>query len=361
MGFHEEQAEGDLLPNREVVKMPGNPAALGYRMPAEWEEHEATWISWPKNPDTFPPGLLPKVEDTYVKMVNSLTPGEEVRILVDDEKMERRVRTLLPRGESVVYRRIRTADVWVRDYGPTYLKGEGLALVKWRFNAWGNKYEDLLPDDESGEEIAASTGLPVFRPGMVLEGGSIDVDGEGTIMTTRQCLLNPNRNPQLKRAEVEDVLRGYVSISRVLWLGSGIEGDDTDGHIDDIARFVGPRQVVVGEERRAQDPNRPALEAAGRFLRTATDAKGRSIEVIDIPMPPLQSSDDGRLPASHLNFYIGNEAVLLPTFGGESDKTATRVLQGAFPSREVIPIDCRALIYGLGTIHCVTQQVPKVG
>jgi len=249
----------------------------------------------------------------------------------------------------------------VRDYGPTYLKGKGLALVKWRFNAWGDKYEDLLPDDESGEEIAVASGLPVFRPGIVLEGGSIDVDGEGTIMTTRQCLLNPNRNPQLKRAEIEGVLRGYLSIHKVLWLGSGIEGDDTDGHIDDVARFVGPRNAVVGEERRASDPNHPTLKAAGEFLRSATDAKGRNIEVSDIPMPPVQSSDDGRLPASHLNFYIGNAAVLLPTFGGESDKTAARVLQDAFPGREVVPIDCRALVYGLGTIHCVTQQVPKDG
>jgi len=361
MGFHEEQAKENLFPNREVITLPGNPTDLGYRMPAEWEEHEATLISWPKNPDTFPPAVLPKVEAAYVKMVTSLTRGEEVRILVDDGRMERRVRTLLPKGERVAYHHVRTADVWVRDYGPTYLRGPGVALVKWRFNAWGNKYEDLLPDNEAGERIAASSGLPVFRPGIVLEGGSIDVDGEGTVMTTRQCLLNPNRNPQMERADIEEVLRSYLSVRKILWLGSGIEGDDTDGHIDDVARFVGPRQVVVAEEPRAPDPNHRPLKAARDLLTSAADANGRDIVVGSIPMPPPQATEDGRLPASHLNFYIGNSAVLLPTFGGDSDKKAAAVLQGAFPRREVVPIDCRALVYGLGTIHCVTQQVAKKG
>jgi len=181
------------------------------------------------------------------------------------------------------------------------------------------------------------------------------------LMTTKQCLLNPNRNPRMKIEEIEDKLREYLSVRKVLWLGSGIEGDDTDGHIDDIARFVGPGLVVVGGERSPSDPNHESLKAARDALGSATDARGRGLDVTVIPMPPAQLSRDGRLPASHLNFYVGNDAVLLPTFGGESDRAAARVLQSAFPSRDVMPIDCRALVYGLGTIHCVTQQVPGEG
>jgi agmatine deiminase len=338
--------------------MSENPAKLGYRMPAEWEKHEGTLLSWPKDPDTFPPDILPSVEKSYVKIVTALSTGEGVRILVDDDKTERRVRGLLKRAERVAFQRLRTVDVWVRDYGPTYLTGREGALVKWCFNAWGRKYGDLMADDEAGERIAKSSGLPVFRPGAVLEGGSIDVDGEGTLLTTEQCLLNPNRNPGMNRGEIEDVLRRYLSVRKVLWLGSGIEGDDTDGHIDDIVRFVAPGKVVAAVERNAGDPNHAPLMMANGTLQAAADAAGRKLEVEEIPMPRPQSSLEGRLPASHLNFYIGNQSVLVPTFGGESDKEAKGVLQRAFPRREVVPIDCRALVYGLGTIHCVTQQVP---
>lgn len=335
------------------------PNRLGYRMPAEWEEHEATWLSWPKDPNTFPPEILPQVEAAFAKFVLALAAGEEVRILVDDDRMERRVRTMLHRTERTAFHHIRTVDVWVRDYGPTYLKGRGPALVKWRFNAWGNKYEDLLPDDVSGEAIARKSAGQVFRPGMVLEGGSIDVDGEGTVMTTEQCLLNPNRNPEMTRGEIEDLLKRYLSVSRVLWLGLGIEGDDTDGHVDDLARFVAPGKVLVAKESRTEDPNHAPLKAARVALESATDSSGKPLEVIGVSMPPQQSAKEGRLPASHINFYIGNEAVLLPTFGGESDREAKTILQGVFPSREIVPVDCRALVYGLGTIHCVTQQVPR--
>lgn len=339
--------------------MPETPARLGYRMPAEWEEHEGTWLSWPKDPNTFSPGILPAVEEAYVKMVSALAPGEEVKILVNDERTEMRVRSLLPHADGVSFHRIKTVDVWVRDYGPTYVIGRGIALVKWRFNAWGNKYEDLLPDDGSGETIAQSSGLPIFRPGIVLEGGSIDVDGDGTIMTTEQCLLNPNRNPGTSRREIEGLFDEYLSAHRTIWLGSGIEGDDTDGHVDDIARFVAPGKVLVGRETRTEDPNHAILRTAELALEVAADTANRRLEVIEVPMPPYQASPEGRLPASHLNFYIGNESVLLPTFGGESDNDAKSILEASFPRHEITPIDCRALVHGLGTIHCVTQQVPK--
>jgi agmatine deiminase len=338
--------------------MSGTPASLGYKMPAEWEKHDATWLSWPKDPNTFTPDILPKVEASYAKMVDSLNPGEEVKILVDDAESEARVRRMLKGGGPVSFLRLKTVDVWVRDYGPTYVKGDDIALVKWAFNAWGNKYDDLLPDDESGERLAKSTGLRLFRPGVVLEGGSIDVNGGGSILTTEQCLLNANRNPRLGKAALESVLRENLGVKNVIWLKTGIEGDDTDGHIDDIARFVGPRKIVIADEPDASDSNHQALEENRSILETSVDEHSHPLEIVEVPMPRTVHSQDGRLPASHLNFYIGNSCVLVPTFGGDSDKEALRVLEGLFPRREVVGVDCRALVYGLGTIHCVTQQAP---
>ncbi|MDG6916732.1 MAG: agmatine deiminase family protein [Nitrososphaerota archaeon] len=337
----------------------GTPRSLGYVMPAEWERHEATWVSWPKNHGTFPGGILPKVEEAYVKMVGALAVGEEVRILVDDSKSEERVWGLVRGAERVTFHRIRTVDVWTRDYLPTYVRGSDVAVVKWRFNAWGGKYEDLLPDDESGEAVAAASRLRTFKPGVVLEGGSIDPNGAGTVLTTEQCLLNPNRNPRLRRDGIEKLLADYVGGESVVWLKRGIEGDDTDGHVDDIARFVAPRTVAAAVEPGRSDRNHAALDENLKILRAAQDPRGRPFQIEEIPMPAPVASADGRLPASHLNFYIGNAVVLVPTFGGESDRAAMGAMQALFPSREVVGVDCRALVHGLGTLHCVTQQVPS--
>ena len=327
-------------------------------MPAEWEEHEATWLSWPKDPDTFPPELLPRVEAAYAEMVVALSHDEEVRILVDDEKALARAASFVKAGERVTFAKLRTVDVWVRDYAPTYVRGEDVALVKWDFDAWGGKYDDLKPDNEAGERIASSTGLRIFRPGLVMEGGSFDVNGKGSLITTEQCLLNPNRNPTLGKERIQEVLGDYLGGTNVVWLKAGIEGDDTDGHVDDVARFVSPRTVAVASEGDAADQNHRALLEDLAVLRGALDELGRPFEVVEVPMPPRLEGPDGRLPASHLNFYIGNGAVLVPTFGGESDGVALKAMEGAFPEREVVGIDCRALVHGLGTIHCVTQQVP---
>ena len=328
-------------------------------MPAEWEPHQGTWISWPKDPDTFPPAILPAVERTYVKMVKALGSGEEVHILVNESKEETRVEALVG-DANVRFHHIRTVDVWVRDYGPTYVRGRRGAVVKWIFNAWGNKYEDLKPDDESGEEIAVGSGLAVVRPGIVLEGGSIDVNGDGSLLTTEQCLLNPNRNPGIGKKGLEKILGVNLGARNVIWLGSGIEGDDTDGHVDDIARFVGPRRVAAAVEPGADDSNHEPLTDNLRRLEASRDQDGRPLEVLEIPMPPKIIASDGRLPASHLNFYIGNAVVIVPTFGGESDRVALRHMQEAFPNRDVVGLDCRALVHGLGTLHCVTQQIPAL-
>lgn len=341
--------------------MAPTPALLGYRMPAEWEEHEGTWLSWPKDPDTFPPGILRAVEAAYVRMVRSLAGGEEVRILVDDAKAEERVALLIGRAEGVSFVRVKTVDVWTRDYLPIYVKGPDVALVKWAFNAWGDKYDDLKPDDGAGERVAESTGLKVFRPGIVLEGGSVDVNGTGSLLTTEQCLLNRNRNPTLSRAKLESALGDYLGARNVIWLEQGIEGDDTDGHVDDVARFVGQRSVLAAAEPGPSDHNHRVLGQNLKLLARAEDESGRDLEVVKVPMPPRMNSSDGRLPASHLNFYVGNEVVLVPTFGGESDAEALKTIGEAFPERETVGVDCRALVHGLGTIHCVTQQIPLAG
>ena len=336
--------------------MSATPASLGYRMPAEWEKHAGTWLSWPKDPDTFPSAILPRVEAAYVEMVEALGEGEEVRILVDDDRGEARARSLLRRADRVSFLRVKTVDVWVRDYGPTCVTGRDVALVRWRFNAWGNKYSDLLPDDGAGDALARGTGWRVFRPGIVLEGGSIEVDGAGRVMTTEQCLLNPNRNPGLGKGDLERVLKENLGADEVVWLKRGIEGDDTDGHVDDIARFVGRGAVAAATEGDPRDPNHGPLAENLKAL----EEDEADFDVHPIPMPARMATADGRLPASHLNFYIGNEAVAVPTFGGASDRVALKELEGLFPKKEVVGIDCRALVYGLGTLHCVTQQIPSL-
>ncbi len=329
-------------------------------MPAEWERHEATWLSWPKNPETFPPEILPGVEAAYAAMVDALSRGEKVKVLVDDAEEERRVGDILAGIANVEFHRVKTADVWVRDYGPIYVRDVGSAVTKWIFNAWGGKYDDLKEDNLAGDRIADGTGLPIVRPEIVLEGGSVEVNGRGTLMTTEQCLLNPNRNPGLSRTQIEGYLRDYLGGRNVIWLKSGIEGDDTDGHVDDLARFVAPNRVVCAVERDAKDPNHRTLAENKDILENASDQDGRKLEVVPLPMPKRADSQFGRLPASYANFYIGNAAVLVPAFGCEEDEEAREVLKREFSGRRIVSIDCRGLVIGLGTLHCVTQQVPAV-
>lgn len=341
--------------------MATTPSGLGYRMPAEWENHDATWLSWPKDPDTFPPGILGAVEKTYAEIIEVLSEGEEVRLLVDDERAERRVKAKLKSSRNLTFVRLKTTDVWVRDYAPIYVKGRDVALTKWTFNAWGGKYDDLKPDNEAGEALARASGLRTFEPKMVLEGGSVDVNGKGTLLTTEQCMLNPNRNPGLGKEAIESMLRENFGAPHIVWLGSGIRGDDTDGHIDDVARFVSSDTIVLAWESNASDPNHAVLKENLRRLRNAEDQDGEVFDIATIPMPRPLDSPEGRLPASHLNFYIGNAAVLVPTFDSPSDADAVGTLRAYFPERDVVGIDCRALVYGLGAIHCVTQQVPSIG
>ncbi|MDR1728690.1 MAG: agmatine deiminase family protein [Acidobacteriota bacterium] len=343
------------------------PESLGFRMPAEWGEHAATWLSWPKNPLTFPEHVLGDVEQVYCQMVRALAAGEVVKILVDDAAAERRAAALLEEGGAdmcqVRFFRIPSADVWIRDYGPTFLRhtatGER-AAVKWRFNAWGGKYDDILGDDATGDAVVRTLPDRIFRPGIVLEGGSIDVNGLGTVLTTEQCLLNPNRNPRLSRGAIESAVNRHIGASRMIWLKSGIDGDDTDGHVDDFARFVSPRRVLCAWATSDRGGNAAALRENYDILRVARDQDGEPLEVVRLPLPePLWLEEEKRwLPASYANFYIGNRAVLLPVFGDPMDGEAVAILQSCFPGREVVPIGAVALVYGYGGIHCVTQQEP---
>ncbi len=342
------------------------PATLGYRMPAEWEKHEATWLVWPHNDETWPTQLA-AVEEIYLQMIEALALGEKVNVLVNDSREENLVRQRLSkRGtkfSQIFFFQIPTVDVWIRDYGPTFIvKNENsqrrVAFDRWIFNAWGNKYDSFKADNVIPEKLAPILDLPVFDSGIVLEGGSIEVNGEGTLMTTEKCLLNPGRNPHLTKDGIETYLKGYLGVSHIIWLGEGIVGDDTDGHIDDVARFVSATTVLCAVEKDLEDANHTFLQGNLERLKRATDQNGKKLNVVQIPMPGVVRCDTGRLPASYANFYIGNAVVLVPIYGHSNDRIALQILRDFFPNREVIGILCESLAYGLGAIHCVTQQQP---
>ncbi len=343
------------------------PAELGYRMPAESNRHSATWLTWPKDPETWP-DRVPQVRKIFLQMMAALAPHEIVNLLVDDEETEAsvRARCTFPGTENIRCHQVPTVDSWIRDYGPNFLINDkgGLAYNDWIFNAWGNKYEELKQDDSIPARLASFLQAPRFEPGIVMEGGSIEVNGAGCVLTTEQCLLNPNRNPRLSKDEIEQYLKNYLGVEKVLWLGEGIVGDDTDGHIDDIARFVAPDVIVCALEDDPHDANYELLQANLRRLRTMTDAKGRPFEIVTLPMPGVvggtstRARDLDRLPASYANFYIANNVVLVPIFGHANDARALAVLKRVFLDRRVIGINCEPLVWGMGTIHCITQQQP---
>jgi len=340
------------------------PRELGFRMPAEWEPHEAIWLSWPHDVETFGPDIF-WVEHAYGFLIAAIHATERVELLVTGEPLRQRALAVLDKA-GVDLTRVRFhvfdyADVWFRDYGPIFVIRDApprLALVRWIFNAWGGKYEELKGDSRVPELIVSALALRAFAPGAVLEGGSIDVNGRGSALTTEQCLLNKNRNPQLSRADIEILLRDSLGISHVIWLKEGIAGDDTDGHIDDIARFVGPAKVVCALEDDASDENYRPLKDCFETLSRAQDQDGNSLEVVRLPMPEAVTAGGRRLPASYTNFYIGNGVVLVPIFGCPQDEAALSTLSRVFPGRRISPIPCRDLVRGLGPLHCISQQQP---
>jgi agmatine deiminase len=345
---------------------PGSPAALGYRMPAEWEPHEATWLSWPHKLESWP-GAFEEVPGVFAQIAKHLSRSELVRINVAGDVFASQVLKLLHEA-GADFSRIRfhfnpTNDAWVRDHGPIYVVREHAgkrqrAIIDWDYNAWGNKYPPFDLDNAIPSRIAAEFGEERFCPGIVMEGGSIDVDGRGTLMTSEQCLLNPNRNPHLSKQEIEQKLSDYLGITRFLWLGEGIVGDDTDGHIDDLTRFIDPHTVLTVVEPDPLDENHRLLQDNLDRLKTMRAFDGEPLRVVTVPMPLAMHYEGQRLPASYANFYIANKVVLAAVYGQERDQILLDTLQELYPDREVVGINCLRLVWGLGAIHCVTQQQP---
>jgi agmatine deiminase len=344
-----------------------NPAALGYAMPAEWAPHRATWLSWPHNRQTWPT-QLEIVREIWLRMIQALADGEKVSLLVNDDRTQHDVATRLGEVgatmENISILKIPTVDVWMRDYGPTFVtrvaSEDSLAFNDWIFNGWGRKYREYENDDRVARDIASLTKIPVFNHSVVLEGGSIEVNGAGSCLVTEQCLLNPNRNPHMTREEIERFLKNALGVSHLIWLGKGIAGDDTDGHIDDIARFVNPTTVACVLEAHASDENYPPLRENHERLQDARDQRGNKLALVTLPSPAPVHYQGSRLPASYANFYIANDVVLVPTFDDPNDRKALGILQELFPDRRVMGLPCRVVVAGLGAIHCVTQQEPSI-
>jgi agmatine deiminase len=355
------------------------PFALGYRMPAEWEPHAATWLAWPHEPSDWP-GKFAAVPWVFAEVIKNLTRGERVRLLVSGKRMHKEASAVLDKSQVdlrlVDFVELATDRSWTRDFLPLFLVKSGragkrpLGAVKFRFNGWA-RYDNFQRDEAAGLKLLARasaqrvTPFQAFADGgserVVLEGGAVDVDGDGTLLATEECLLDGRqaRNRELGKAGVERALRDYLGAQKVLWLGRGIAGDDTAGHIDDFARFVAPGKIVLAAEKNRKDANyKPLREALDRLVG-ARDAKGRRIEVIPLPMPQPVVFDEQRLPASYANFYIGNSVVLVPTFNDPADRVALGIISELFPGRRVVGIYSKDFVLGLGTIHCSTQQEPR--
>ena len=346
---------------------PGTPAAAGYAMPAEWAPHAATWISWPHNAETWP-ARLAATEHAMATAVAALSAGEGVHVNVLDAHHEAEVRARLAaagaRMDAVRLHAVPTDDAWCRDHGAIFVTRRAreapLAAVDFGFNAWGGKYPPWDRDDAVAARMAAILGVPCFAGGMVLEGGSVEVNGDGAVLTTEQCLLNPNRNPSLGREAIEQRLRDTLGVAQVLWLDEGIEGDDTDGHVDDVTRFAGRARVITAVAPRGAR-NHEALDANRRRLAGMRLLDGTPLEVLEVPTPDVLDASGEPLPASYANYYVGNRVVLMPAYDDALDGEAARRIGACFPGRELIAIDCRDVVHGLGALHCLTQQVPATG
>lgn len=338
----------------------------GFSMPAEWAGHRGTILTWPqKKGCSFPPPYDRGVHETYVTLIELLSAVEEVHVNHWDREEMDYVRGLLKASKcnlKQVFQHLHQSyEPWCRDHGPIMVRHEKTGQVMatdWHYNAWGGKYPPYDLDNRIPALMAGVLGVECHAVEMVLEGGSIEVNGRGDLITTESCLLNPNRNPDLTRADIEKRLIDFLGVERIHWLESGIEGDDTDGHIDDLSRFVDGRRIVTVIEKNRDDPNAAVLEANRRKLLEFRDGEGAAFEVIDLPMPDAVIREGIRLPASYANFYIANGLVIVPVFGQPSDDVAVGILTDCFPGREVRGVDSRALIWGLGSFHCITQQIP---
>jgi len=344
-----------------------SPRRAGYRFPAEWEKHEATWLTWPHKEASWP-GKLDTIYAPYCEFIKVVATGEKVRINVNDEAAKAfAISKLREAGadlEQIEFYFNPSNDAWCRDHGPAFLinpaSEQKKVVVDWDYNAWGNKYPPYELDDVIPTRIGDHFNVPVFNPGIVMEGGSVEFNGAGTILTSRACLLNKNRNPHLNQEQIEEYLKECYGALQVLWVGDGIVGDDTDGHIDDITRFVNPNTVLTVIESNPLDENYILLKENLEELKAMRLINGMPLNIIELPMPSPVIHEDTRLPASYANFYIANAAVIVPTFRDVNDQKALDIIQGVFPDRKVVGIDSTDIIWGLGSFHCLSQQEPAV-
>ena len=339
---------------------------LGFHFPAEWAPHTATWLSWPHKEESWP-GKIATIYRPYCEFIRAVSEGELVRINVVNEQMAAFAKEqLLAVGadlKQIEFFEFPTNDAWCRDHGPAFLINNDIkqkVIVDWGYNAWGDKYPPYDLDDVIPTKIAKHFNLPVYHPGIVMEGGSVDFNGRGTVLTTTACLLNENRNPHLNQQQIESYLQNYYGVEQVLWLGDGIIGDDTDGHIDDITRFTNEDTVVTVVEENKNDENYHILQENLATLKTMRLLNGKQLNIVELPMPDPVYYDGQRLPASYANFYISNAAVVVPTYRSKNDDKALDILTQCFPDRKVIGIDSTDIIWGLGSFHCLSQQEPSV-
>lgn len=338
---------------------------LSVRMPAEWEPHNAVWLAWPYDEITFGSlnqknneintSRLAKVEKVFVKIIDELQAGEQVKLIVRDKNINPDIES---RAEII---EADYADVWTRDYMPSFVKNENGKLVatKWTYNAYGEKFSGLIKDNNVWEEINKKFKIPTFNPNIVMESGAIDVNGSGVLLTTEQCLLSPSRNPSLSKKDIENIFAKNLGISKVIWLKEGLVNDHTDGHVDEIARFVSSSKILCAYEDDSSEENFKILNDNYEFLKNSKDENGNSFEIIKLPMPHMIYNNGVKAPASYANFFIGNKVVLASTYNDPNDEKALAIIQSCFPDRKVVGIDCSELIYGGGALHCITQQEPE--
>jgi agmatine deiminase len=348
--------------------MNDTPKDLGYRFPAEWEKQQSTWLTFPQNTETWPNEQLANAQKSYYQLIKEIAKGQKVNLLVNDLATESQVKIHLDKINTslanVHFHQIQSNDAWLRDSGPSFLiNPEAEAkkiIINWQYNAWGGKYPPFEADNQIPERIAEMLNIPIFTVPIVMEGGSVEFNGQGTLLTTRHCLLNPNRNPHLTQSQIEQYLYDYYAVSQVLWLGDGIVGDDTDGHIDDIVRFINADTVITVVEQNPNDDNYTILQENLAELKTLRLPNDKPLNIIELPMPKPFYVFGERMPASYANFLITNQSIIVPTFECDEDEQAILILEKCFPSREVVGIDSREIIWGLGSFHCLSQQEPAI-
>lgn len=352
--------------NSSLYNINETPKALGFRFPAEWELQEALWLSWPHKEESWP-GKIETIYAPYSQFIKIVADDQLVRINVADEEMKnfatKHIEAAGANMENISFHMNPTNDAWCRDHGPAFVINDQTgekAVVDWGYNAWGGKYPPFDLDDVVPTRIAKEFNLKLFTPPIVMEGGSVEFNGKGTVLTTTACLLNENRNPHLTKEQIEQYLLDYYGQDQVLWLGDGIIGDDTDGHIDDITRFVAEDTVLTVVEEDTNDENHPILQENLETLKSMRLLDGRPLKIVELPMPKPVIYEDQQLPASYANFYIANKTVIVPVFNDANDDRALAIIQSCFPDRKVIGIDSVDIIWGLGSFHCLSQQEPKI-